>query len=99
MMEHSDETRKEARRIADATWALVAEHEEDAHDGEPCWEERIGMLAYVAHSIGVLATPETVLMFGALLADYERTCPNLGQPHDPDDHPDVGSNGGMADLQ
>jgi hypothetical protein len=95
-MEHSDETKSEARRIADAVWVLVAEHEEDAHDGEPCWEERLGMLAYIGHSIGVRATPEAALMFAELLADYEASCPNIGVPHSPDDHPDVDGNGHAA---
>ena len=95
-MGHSDETKSDARRIADAVLVLLREHEEDAHDGEPCWEQRIGMLAYLAHSMGVRALPETVLAFGAMLADYETNCPNLGHPHDPNDHPDVGGNGGAG---
>ena len=97
-MEHSDETKSEARRIADAVWELVREHEEDAHDGEPCWEERLGMLAYIGHAIGVRASYPTVILFGDALSEYERTCPNMEGPCSPDDHPNADGNGGVTDL-
>lgn len=85
---------KEAREVADAVWAIVVEHEEEEHDGEACLEGRLSLLAYIAHRIGVPSTPMTALWFAKLLIEYEENCPNVGEPHNPDDHPNVKGNGG-----
>lgn len=45
----------EAREAVNMLNAIIERHEEDDHHGETCEVERAGMVAYVAHCLGVPA--------------------------------------------
>lgn len=64
--------------------ALVDEHEQEHHDGEICNDSRVGMLAFVMHSLGVTVTHvEDVL---DLIANYDEHHDH-GDGEHPHDHP------------
>jgi hypothetical protein len=49
-----DEAEQVLARVAmNDLMGIVLGHERDEHDGEPCEDERIGMLAYFMHCMGV----------------------------------------------
>lgn len=58
-----------ARIAANELVEIVAQHELDKHDGEACLNERAGVVAFVAHSVGlgVGAMPRV----SEILQDYE----------------------------
>jgi hypothetical protein len=53
VMRNLDELAAAMGSIRDQVLAVVREHEEAAHGGHPCWLERCGALAYLAHCLGV----------------------------------------------
>lgn len=42
-----------ARKVANDAWVLVQRHETEDHGGEPCLLNRISLVAFIAHVIGV----------------------------------------------
>ena len=57
-MKTHDKTVAEMAAVRDAVLAALFEHERDRHGGEPCWGQRVSVVAYLAHSLGL--TPGTV---------------------------------------
>jgi hypothetical protein len=55
--------------------ALVIEHVEahdrDEHDGELCEEHRTGLIAWLAHSVGMRPTEQSMVAFMEALLEYE----------------------------
>lgn len=58
-----------ARLAANDLIAVLDEHEEEDHDGEPCHGSRIGMVAFLAHSLGLM--PVHMAAVAEELAIYE----------------------------
>jgi len=55
----------------------VEAHEREFHGGEKCWGTRLGIVAFMAHSVGIdsalFVEYESVLF--QMVKDYEDNCP------------------------
>lgn len=49
----------------------MALHEKSEHNGQPCFNERVNSIAWLAHALGL--TVDNLQQLGELLSDYERT--------------------------
>lgn len=63
------------RAVVDALDEALRKHDEAEHDGEPCWDERVNVLAFIAHSVGLGFDTNRELAlfaqaFNARLLDY-----------------------------
>lgn len=61
--------RRVARNAVNVLIGILADHEREAHAGEPCLDERAGMVAFVAHAVGL--HPQHLDRVGDALAIYE----------------------------
>lgn len=59
-----------ARKVANEAWALVERHEKEDHGGQPCPYNRIGLVAFIAHVIGLRA--ESAFDIEIAIHEYER---------------------------
>lgn len=69
--------------LSDATLAAVEvldevlrKHDEEEHDGEACWDERVNVVAFIAHQLGLRFETNKELAvfaqaFNARLRDYQ----------------------------
>ena len=69
------------RLLADQVVAFAREHEEAEHSGDVCARNRVSIIAYLMHCLG-LNTGQGQSLYAAideLLKEYEDHCPNC--PH------------------
>ena len=67
----SEREQEAARSLRDVVFYLIDHHEAAEHTpiGGPCWEQRAGIVAYVAHALGF--TSADALLIGEALAVYD----------------------------
>jgi hypothetical protein len=58
------------RKLATDAEELLQRHEREAHDGEPCLLERVNMVAFLAHRLGVRSVQGMAMVAGRL-SEYE----------------------------
>jgi len=70
------EMSQEAAEFAITFGDWLKEHDRDVHDGHRCMDERLGMLAWLAHRWGVstvdFLAPETAVFFITTLDEIEQ---------------------------
>lgn len=67
----SEFERRRARAIADDVWTFVRKHEQEAHDGEPCASNRVSVVAFVAHVVGLRAEAAGSIAEAMLLYQHD----------------------------
>lgn len=69
VVSHTEKIQVRARMAVNELIALVEEHEGDEHAGQRCDDERLGVLAFVMHSMGV--TTKAAPRVFEMLENYE----------------------------
>jgi hypothetical protein len=69
----TDDERELSNLMRDAAFRLTGAHESREHQGHACAWTRVGVIAYLAHSLGVSSTHLPRLQ--EAIAQYERDCP------------------------
>lgn len=67
--EQSEGDRQEAREIRNLLVARSQRHEEEEHGGEPCLGDRVGLIAFLAHALGL--QPIHMDLVAGELAEYQ----------------------------
>lgn len=63
--------------IGDQLEAFVSEHERERHGGDMCMGERISVIAFLCHRLGVTdQNPMQMKALPMMIADYRENCPN-----------------------
>jgi hypothetical protein len=63
----------------DQVLKVVLDHEQDTHQGRPCWGNRFSAIAHLAHSLGV--TSADLAEVGKLVDVYDANCKDESCPH------------------
>lgn len=69
--DEDERDRVQARAAADVLIGIVERHEADDHDGALCPDQRAGIVAFVAHCLGL--RPGALRDVERFLVDYEET--------------------------
>jgi hypothetical protein len=79
----SEEMQEKARHIRDACADFIADHENATHFGNPCWGNRAGLLAYLAHNLGFSGArlEEGVEFMRQLCHEYDAHCKDMACRH------------------
>lgn len=68
--------------VRDQILALIRDHEQKFHQGQPCMGNRASLVAYIAHTLGVR---DSVWDYASLLlTEYDMLCKDTACPHDPE---------------
>jgi hypothetical protein len=67
-----EEMQREMAEVRDRCLDLAAWHEQTSHGGRPCWPNRIGMVAFLAHALGMQLEHEEDFM--AFLLENNARC-------------------------
>lgn len=78
-----DEMQTKAAHLRDWAVALLVAHEREAHGGASCWPNRVSLLAYLAHNLGITGrgVGPALEQMRELLDEYDRTCTDLACRH------------------
>jgi hypothetical protein len=78
----------EATNFANTFGEWLEQHDRDVHDGHRCMDERLGMLAWLAHRWGVTTVdflaPESAVFFITTLDEIEQRHNEHLREHDDD---------------
>ena len=58
--------------VRDQLNAVIIDHEDREHGGEPCYDERFNAVAFLAHCLG--ATRQDLIVMEQLLVRYDLNC-------------------------
>ena len=75
-MNTRDEMIARAGQVRDLALAIMFEHEAMVHEKKPCMGNRISLLAYLAHCLGINGNHAHMDLFLDLLYDYALHCEN-----------------------
>jgi len=62
----------------DQILAIVRDHEQAKHSGFPCWKERIGIVAFLFHCLGIPDCRPSWEFIAELVRDYAEECQKNG---------------------
>ena len=70
---HSDEGEQLMHSIRSQILEFIERHEATVHDGAACWPSRLGIVAFLCHSLA-LRGPQMQLAMAQEIGEYDRRC-------------------------